>query len=241
MSNYKYTVKANKVVAKLYNDNNAFVKSFIIPTERFPLQSNSFKVFTYENTKVLEDKDVIDIIDSCKWKVGHCYGCHDELYKRLKEKGIDASYYVGWVFRGKTPIHHAWVVVNQEYLIDLSDDEWLFVTNLNSDESNTRKQILEQFKKSDLSELTIDEWREVRLSFVLKTQKMKNSERCMPLGYICSEQILYVGCESTADLGRLEYNRLMQKFPNHESYTNVDKSTSTNKFNRMLDEAGYYD
>ena len=58
-----YIQKPNKVIVKLYNTDNSFIESIIIPTERYPVNTN-FQCFDYSNTEKINDKHILDIFDS---------------------------------------------------------------------------------------------------------------------------------------------------------------------------------
>ena len=58
-----YIQKPNKVIVKLYNTDNSFIESIIIPTERYPVDTN-FQCFDYSNTEKINDKHILDIFDS---------------------------------------------------------------------------------------------------------------------------------------------------------------------------------
>ena len=83
---------------------------------------------------------------------------------------------------------------------------------------------------------SLDEARELMVSFAEAAKKVPNSVRCAPVG-TPTPFMLYVGCECSPQDGRNIYNRLIDEFPDHECQRNCD-SRGYNATQRMMKEKG---
>lgn len=109
--------------------------------------------------------------------------------------------YVGWLTSGMTaPLHHAWVVIDSKYLVDISDDLDCFLWNLLQN-------------KIDTSQLSHEETRELYLSFSETSLQQKNSNRCH-LGKV-SYRNIYIGSPCSLSEGIAIFNQLIRRFPEH--------------------------
>lgn len=215
--------KADKAVVKLANEDGSFKKSIIIPTDYYPL-NGKYEVFTYANTKQTVDEGVLEVFDKVKYHIGHCYTNTAELVSRLRKRGYDVKPYVGWVFVTACdfPIHHCWAVLNGETILDLSDDFTMMYSGSNG----------ENFKEG----LSIEERRELIVSFQLAASKVPNSARCYPVG-LATPFMLYIGSECDPEEGRTFYNNLIRKYPGHECERNCDAS-GLNATQKAMRDAG---
>lgn len=215
---FKVKENPDRLVAKLYSacgkEEIKFKKSIIIPTEQYPLSKSEFRVFHHGNCKVCEDEKILKCFDETKYEQGHCYQMADELKLRLIKAGYDAKIYVGWLFPNpmETPIHHAWIVVD-DYVLDLQDDMCVIKANWEMFEGKTTEEcryLLAEFH-----------------TYCYKN-KVPHSTRCAPVGLPCVEYY-YIGSEvECGDVGRKEYNQLLRKYPNHDCGKRiVDKSGAT--------------
>lgn len=215
--------KEDKAVVKLVNEDQSFKKSIIIPTDYYPL-NGKYKVFTYANTKQTVDEEVLKVFDKVKYHIGHCYSNTEEIVTRLQKLGCDVKSYVGWVFTTACdfPIHHCWAVLNGETILDLSDDFTMMYSGANG----------ENFTDGQ----SIEERRELIVSFQLAASKVPNSARCYPVG-MATPFLLYIGCECDPEEGRKIFNKLMWKYPDHECQRNCDAS-GLNATQKLMREAG---
>lgn len=199
----KVIQKEDKVVVKLRKDDDTFIKSIIIPTEYYPL-NDKYQVFTWKNTQEVTDKKILAIFDKATYEVGHCYKNSSLLLEKLKEAGYDAKSYCGWLFVGQNeiPIHHCWLMIGNS-IIDLSDELTMYTLNYGRN--------IKTYKES----------RESWIAFHRDCINRKNSERCCPVG-VPSPNVLYVGCECSPEQGRLLYQNMMKRFPNHECEANCN-------------------
>lgn len=195
--------KEDRVVIKLREDDNTFIKSIIIPTEYYPL-NDKYQMFTWKNTQEVTDKKILDVFDKVSYEIGRCYRNSAVLLERLKEAGYDAKSYCGWLFvgQGETPIHHCWIMIDNS-IIDLSDEFTMYAL---------------QCRESFGSE---KDAREAFIGFHMENRKRKNSERCCPVG-VPAPNMLYVGCECNPENGRTLYRELMKRFPEHECEANCN-------------------
>ena len=124
----------SRAVIKLLNKDGSFNKSIMIPTVSYPL-NGKYEYFTYKNTEPVTDEAVLKIFDETKYRIGFCYTNVEELLGRLKASGYDAKSYVGWLFTGATeyPVHHCWVVLNGNMILDLADDMSVMLSGQNGE------------------------------------------------------------------------------------------------------------
>lgn len=202
--------KEDRTVIKLRDRNGGFLKSVIVPTIMYPLNSSRFKVFKYENTEIVSDEKVLELIDTVSYKIGRCYENAENVTKVLCENGYHAESYVGWLFTGETqfPVHHSWTVINGNEVIDLADDFTVRFSEHN----------IENWKDKSLSEA-----RELIVSFAMAGRKQKNSVRCQPLGKPFPT-FYYIGSVCEPNNGRSLYQELIDEFPEHECQRNVGKA-----------------
>jgi len=196
--------KENKVVAKIYGD-LGFTKSIILPTDRYPLYSDSFKVFTADNTKEIMDDRVIRLIDQVPYKIGQCFTNTRNVLLTLLKHGIQAQSYVGWLFiEAGEPIMHCFSVLDNNQIIDLSDDSEILFEALGFNSVSLEKYI--STKKIVLAQ--------------------KNSVRCNPIGKVYKDWI-YIGCPCLPEIGKKMMNHLINKYPDHPAFSETDKSGKT--------------
>lgn len=198
--------KEGRVVAKLMNNDGSFKQSVIIPTVMYPLNNNACRVFTSDNTKQIEDKGVLRIVDKIPFYIGRCYHNTAQVVTRLREYGYNIKSYVGWLFVCETqlPVHHCWAVLNDNEIIDLADDFTALYEEKNKPKWENEK-----------------DSREIIVSFQKAARGMKNSARCYPMGQ-ATEGLVYVGCECDPEQGRLIYRQLIKNFPRHDCQRNCN-------------------
>lgn len=215
-----FIIKDNKVVFKLFDEENNFVSSVIIPTVKYPVNNDTIHVFSQCNTKILEDENIIKLFDLANFKLGYCYHNAEGLYHLLKNNGInEVKLYTGWVFPGNiNPVHHSWVVYKDKHILDLSNNEYQ----------------LKMYLKDNNVEDNVNSVRLAMVDFIKECRNVKNSVRCYPVGL--TVESVYVGCEvSSADEGINIYNHLIKLFPDHDNNTNLDKK-GLNPLFQMLDK-----
>ena len=215
--------KADRVVAKIKNRDGSFKKSVIIPTDYYPLNGMEYRTFHSGNTERITDEKVLTLIDKVSYKIGHCYQNTDAVAKILRKHGYDVKTYVGWLFVAETefPIHHCWAVINENQVIDLGDDFSLMYGGENG----------KHFEGKSL-----EETRELMVSFQAWARGLKNRQRCIPMG-TPTDGLYYIGTECEADYGRKLYRDLINKFPNHECERNCDVN-GYNRTQKLFAERG---
>ena len=175
---------------------------------------------------------MLNLIDTVKYEVGHCYHNAETIYKVLTANGYDAKMYCGWMFPTASanqmtlPVHHAWVVLNDNAVIDIANDYVYMVQYL---ENLVGKEYLQKLNPA--------EWRQefVKARKYIVKNNVKNSERCN-LGLTCDG--VYIGCEIYSAIeGIALYQNMKTKFPKHETDRNVNKM-SINPLQAMLLENG---
>ena len=217
--------RPDRVVVKLRDESGAFLKSVIVPTIMYPLNGKC-EVFTFRNTKKVEDEAVLACFDSVQYKIGRCYDNVERMTKALKDAGYNAVSYVGWLFTSNNqfPIHHCWTVLDGHSVIDLCDDFSVMLGGKNG----------ELFKNAKGPVL-----RGLIASFTSAARKEKNSARCFPVG-TPTPFLYYVGSPCEPEKGREMYCRLVSDFPGHECERNCDAS-GMNAMQRVLAQYGLMD
>ena len=201
-------------------------KRVIVPSDKFPLKKTEgkrYEIFSYKNCSKIEDKTIIDAVDTVEFKRGYCYTNSEAIVKKLQSIGIDAVQYCGWCFNVfDYPIHHSWVIVNGKYLIDLSA-EFLFM-----DEEGfvNRLDAVQSYEEN------MDIWAE----YISFSKSYVNSIRCKELGWP-SQNFLYIGVPCDSNTSREIINKAREIFPDHPSYRTLD-SNNKNKTQRELEKRG---
>lgn len=214
--------REDRVAVKLRNDDGELLKSIIIPTAYYPLNSQ-YEVFSCLNTECCESNIIKEIFDRTEYKIGHCYQNAKALAKALRESGIDAKTYAGWLFVDRSlPIHHCWVVVGKSVL-DLSDDFELMQAWIDEKYDEDTKQNKE---KCQMAMIEYTKW----------AKQLSNTDRCQLLG-VPAKTLYYIGSECDPDEARKMYQNLMQEYPHHECEQNCAKDGS-NAMQRKLIEHG---
>lgn len=194
-------------------------QKLVIPSDYYPV-SGKREVFTFKNCVPVKDERIIEAFDEVQYRIGHCYQNTTALVNKLKEKGIEAKPYVGWLFTSNQcyPVHHCWCVVDQSVL-DLSDN-WLLPY------SPEFKKYSEQFGNSQ----------ESFISFMKEAMKLENHIRCQLVG-LPSPELFYVGTECSPKKGIEIWQKLLVKYPLHETQRNCD-SEGFNETQRCLQKSG---
>lgn len=169
-----------------------------IPSNDFPLNDKA-EVFLKENTEILKNKEYINAIDEVEYKAGRCYQNSEQINRKLKSIGAKVEIYVGWlIIQDSLPTHHCWCVIDGKYIIDLADMMDNFYYNL---------------MVNNIQCSSLDEFRELYLSYHEEAIKYKNSERCH-LG-AASLNNLYIGSKCSPGKGQEIFRKLISKNPNH--------------------------
>ena len=215
-----------KIHEKASNGTMKYVDSAIIPTDYYPLNDATFRVFHHGNCKEITDTDTVLCFDSIKMRCGFCYAMADELHTALDRKNIANSIWCGWLFAfGTIPVHHCWVTIgeNSESVLDVQED-------FEGQEQKIRSILKEE-------QLSYDNAQKIVVNNVVTAMrgKIKNSERCStkysPLG-VPSPSAFYVGTKiSNGEAARHIYNDLIAKYPHHAITRNLgtDNRNSTQR------------
>lgn len=199
-----------RVIVKLYNQ-DVFFKSIIIPTEYYPLPSGKIKTFDYRNTDFLTDNKIRDAFDNTEYLVGKCWDNCLRLGEELTKRNINFQYYGGWLFISDLiPVFHSWI----EY-----DGNVLDLANMNTE--------FQTEMKNGRTEEDI-------VRFHSHVKNVTNSERCN-LGKVY-EEFFYVGVPMHPQKAKIYYENLLDKFPDHETGTNISKKTGLNRTQALLKE-----
>lgn len=189
-------------------------KKYKIPSKFYPIaHKKDVKVFTKNNTVDFSDtqmiRDIYDVVDEIDCNAGFCYTNSEKISSLLQLKFDSVLFYSGWVFTGPTmPKHHAWVVVrnNEEYSIIDSCKYYLLL------------HVFEEFKNMANSVDRAELARKIN-RFDLR---MKTHEKII-IGK-CPDGFLYIGSHDSCTSAKKTFNELVQKYPNHPSYSNKNES-----------------
>lgn len=187
-----------------------------VPSNLYPLPNKDFKIFTSENTSDLKDDKVSELLSDLEIMIGGCYTNSTNITKILKDNNINAKFYSGWLLRLNKMIHHAWVVIDDNHLIDVSilkkEDDIIDLEFLNNPKPNNPNLI------ETLSKLI-----EEKIPFKDKYY----------YGKVSRYSAIYIGSETTPMEARKSFNDLIRAIPNHPDYQNVDEN-GVNQTQRAL-------
>lgn len=190
-------------------------KPIVIPSQLYPL-NGSLEIFCSESTEDCEDKQLREIFDSVRASVGFCYSNTENLIDALKAAGISKERYrtyAGWLFIGDTlPVHHAYTVVDDKYMLDFSTDK-IF-------EDVEHFQGLSSEKVKDM--LAIE---------FLERRHLPHSKRAT-FGKVGS-LYLYIGSICKPQHGKKIYQKLVKAYPKHPCIRNVTPTGATDTQNRI--------
>lgn len=193
-----------------------------IPSVIYPL-NNTPEVFVEENTELIIDNKILQLIDSICYKIGHCYTNAESVCTVLNRNGYKAEVYVGWYINADAyPMHHSWVILQGKYLIDISDEYDNFYFNIKQN-------------KIDWPTLTREEQSGLLIEYMKVSHQHKNSERCHLGKASCNN--LYVGSKCSGKKGKSIFNELICKYPNHPCvHKGTDSSGKTPLQSKMEKE-----
>lgn len=180
-------------------------RDIVIPSQLYPL-TGSMTIFTANNTTPCDDEQLRQIFDSIPSRIGRCYENIRLLEDKLKateQFKNRFTTYVGWMFIGENmPVHHAYMVVDNKYMLDFSP-----LSDLESLEAPV------VMSKDGIRELVADQ--------VIKSLDKPNSEKAV-FGQVQFDS-LYVGSVCSPEKGIRVYKKLMRAFPKHPCF----RTTST--------------
>lgn len=194
--------KPQKAAVRLLAKDGGLFTTVKIPSALWPL-NGSCEAFHCDNGVPISDEDVIRIVDAVPYKIGKCYSNAEAAAKALRAAGYDARTYVGWMFPNprEYPMHHAWVVLDGNSVIDLSDD---------FDLMNGNAHVFAQAT-------TPEELMQMNVAFKAWATSHPHSKRCEPLG-VPSRSVLYIGCECSIEQGINIRKKLLSACPNHPGF-----------------------
>lgn len=201
-SGFGFKVKNGKMYFTVQGEN------FQFGTKLYPLGSRGH-IFMSHITEEGKYKEVAETIERGNWehKNGYCYTNAEILHKTFLAHGIKAKYFSGWVFNGpNTPIHHAWVVVDNN-VYDLA-------INIKS-QIRMREQIQEGL--DPYSPQAIDEIRKLEDNYYPIVENFTWGK--------VDEAMIYVGAENTPNGARVQYSKAIDYVgvENHPSYNHMKK------------------
>jgi hypothetical protein len=198
---------------------NADGDKHIFGSKLYPIGKRA-EIFTIANTTKGEYKEVAESLERGNWKpsTGRCYTNAEILCESFKAHGIDAKYFSGWVFpTGGHPIHHSWVVVN-ENVYDIS---------INMKSHNLQLQQIEE-GRDPYSKECIKEIKDLEANWKPITDTFVWGEALM----------IYVGAENSPNGARVQYNNCVGDVSKHPSYKKMGKTGKhiKSRYQQLLEE-----
>lgn len=178
--------------------------TYTIPGELFPLRfPKTAQVFTYQNTEQLkQDSYLATLYNEVSFQTGHCYSNTENLKALfLKTDVRDFKTYTGWVFAQGMPIHHCWLVYKDKHVLDPG------IT------------IIDQMAQTAIKEAKTESKDEARVIYkkIHDEYINKPNSQIRTFGKV-APFALYVGSETTPNQGRIVFQELVKKYPEHPSY-----------------------
>lgn len=176
-----------------------------IPSRLYPLNGEC-QMFCEHNTEEFDEsldstQKIRDIMNNSDYERHCCYTNSDKLLKTLKDNNINAEMYVGWMFVSTNvfPIHHSWIVVDNNKILDL--------TTSMSPEQKRKCQLL--------SNLMIDGVKTFTFSEILERaeETLDNAERGV-FGKV-TQSTYYIGSRCDRKEGIDIFIDLAESYPNH--------------------------
>lgn len=179
-------------------------KAYTVGGEYFPVKDKeNIEVFLKENCREFKLAKLINKINKLEFEKGRCYTNINRIIEAGKEVNIDIKFYSGWVFpRSIKAMHHAWGVIKTKFGFQVLDPAF-------------SKKELKLYETIDYDK---ENWREVLAKKILDFEKNKDNEEKMVLGKP-PEGIIYFGCPDNKENAINTFNNLIDKFPNHPSYS----------------------
>lgn len=216
--------KDTRVVMKWYADGE-FRQSFIVPCDYRPLPSNNYEVFTCENTETISDQHILNLLNKVKFSVGRCYSSSQEIYDLLSASGYKPIVYECWcVIVGAGRATHHCVVKIGNSVID---------TGASDSVQGEFKRIAKEKGLTDISESRN------LLADIVESCKNKSIVEVNPTIGKLAKDLIIVGSPSDPEKARINYNALMDKYPDHTDYTGYGLSRYGNTLNRILLQRGF--
>lgn len=213
-------------------------EQYFIGNKLYPLSKKKNIGFWYSNNTVetIRDTKLARLLDNVKeyeFKIGKCYQNAQVLYLIGKQFNLNIKYYSGWIFPYQSlPLHHAWNVLNNRIIIDVSVGSYYTRAN------QRMLGLMEQLKGKSQ-----DKIREIYIAIIeeeMETSKQKKvSEDCLwgkvPQGYV------YFGTEDTYENSIKIFNEAYNSVEVHPSYLHRrDKKTGESITQEMLKEKGLW-
>lgn len=200
-------IKEDRVVVKQYGDGGKFTGSIVMPTIKYPVATGGdIHILGLNNLEIIEDRKIIDAIDTVPYVMGHCYTNSGNVAKALRDIGENPRIFCGWAFQdlNMLPTHHCWVMLGDTHLIDLS----AMMTYM-------MKEAVESYSDEVLKGWNKKEWQDFLIGYMKRTENYKNSERVI-LGL--GDDMVYIGGEvKDVKEARDVWKRLKKEFPDHET------------------------
>lgn len=189
-------------------------KPIKIPSQMYPL-TGQLHFIHHDNTEPFEENPQTDkireIYNSIQPGVGTCYTNTEKLIDALKQEGIDAQSFVGWVIiGGGMPVHHCFTIIGN-HILDFSPN-------------------FDSLYREDYANLPMDELRDKLTDELIELRKKPNSETTT-FGQ-ASKTAVYFASPCKPQVGLNTYNKLMKAFPKHPCYRNI--FNGTNETQRMF-------
>lgn len=206
--------------------NNISLKTMLIPSSMYPMPNEKPpEVFYSQNTVSLDDGGELDSIftrNGIRRQLGRCYLTVDSGLAALRGAGYtakhDVAFYCGWATNIATSgwLHHAWLVIDRHSVIDLTAEKIGPFADLRN--------------KAIVGEVPITD-REKLANAMKRFEREPHSIQEL-IHYGQCKDWCYIGVPSDREEGIDAFNKLLQKYPEHPEYRNINKTDYTNALNR---------
>lgn len=194
-----------------------------IPSKEYPLPNNNeIRVFMSSNTEDIKDSAISDCLGKYEFEPGRCYSNSEKIMKILKDNNIEnkIEFYGGWLLTLGQMIHHGWIVVDDNHVIDVGlfrdgDD----TTDLIKDEEMGIPHPINKKRNAELA--------------VRNVKSKKPFKEKYQYGKVFKDAV-YIGVKSNREESLNSYRELMDKIPNHPDYANLKQDGSNETLDMIM-------
>lgn len=203
--------------------NTMYRINYTIPSTQYPMpEKGNLRYFYKENSPILNDNGELDIIlKGHHGELGKCFKNTADAIDILTSSGYNkihkVEYFAGWLFSNLSkPVFHAWVVVDEESVIDINIFNEV-TNNILYDEIISGEKVLDREK----------------LAYKIKQINADHSSLYSQYyNYGDCGNYLYVGLPTTREKAADLMKQIIND-PKIKDYDNVNKTTGENKLQEI--------
>lgn len=208
-------------VSVLVNNFSKVLKT--IPSKEYPLPNNNeISIFMSSNTEDIKSDKISDCLSKYEFEPGRCYSNSEKIMKILKDNNVEnkIEFYGGWLLTLGQMIHHGWIVVDDNHVIDVGlfrdgDD----TTDLIKDEEIGIPHPIDKKRNAEI--------------IVRNIKSKKPFKEKYQYGKVLKEAV-YIGVKSNREESLNSYRELMDKIPNHPDYVNLKPDGSNETLDMIM-------